>query len=113
MYMKAPFSDEEITERKACRHSTESAKYLSYNDTPHIQSPETLTVRVSIFLCNDCGGTFSVYTEIPRGYLADGTITTKMEDEIRNIQIEKKAEERAIELNNKSQALAKSSAKGV
>jgi len=113
MYMKAPFTDEEIDERKSCRHSTEASKYLSYIDTPHIQSPETLTVRVSVFLCCDCGGTYSAYTEIPRGYLADGTITSKMEDEIRTRQIEKKAEERAIEMNNKSQALAQSSAEGV
>jgi hypothetical protein len=98
MFLSGEYTEEELQMRRACRHDVKHARYLSCLDTPHVQNPDTLCVRVSVFLCENCGLTFPTYTELPRGFLADGTLTQKMEDEIRNRQLEKMATAKALEM---------------
>lgn len=75
-------------EKPACPHPVSSGVYLTTAYTPHVHQVETLQVAVHMFICRDCGETYHVNQPIPRGFLADGSLTPGMEEEIRSIKQE-------------------------
>jgi len=83
--------------RKECRHDVEKVMFLNSHDTPHIDKPHTMAVKVLVFLCKDCGQPFSVFHESPKAIAFDGSITSEMLDEIKHIQNERELDRRLKE----------------
>ena len=79
------------------KHPTKKSRYLTTHYTPHIGYPVTLSVAVMLFLCDECGQLYSAFLEIPRGYLADGTISPEMQKEIEQRKTQKEVDQKVKE----------------
>ena len=78
-----------------CEHDVNNLMYLDTFLTPHVSKPETLSIAQSLMLCKDCGKTTVVYTQVARGYAADGSIPVGLQDNLNELQEKKKVEAQA------------------
>lgn len=87
--------------QKACEHPVDKALYLTTHYVPNVQFPATMSVAVCLFLCRGCGSTYKTHTEVPRGYLADGSISQEMQDEL---ILQQKIRQKEIEMHRNIEA---------
>lgn len=79
---------------KACEHNSLSARdHVDTTYTMHIQSPDTLSVAVSLFLCSSCLELVVKKCVVPRSYLKDGSIDPEMAKKAGEQLIEQKIQD--------------------
>jgi len=100
---------EEVDEESEnpCLHNAEMLSYMTTSYTPCIQNPEILMVAMNMFLCRECGTVIRKDLILSKSFLADGTISEKMLEEITAIR-----NKQAVETQVKA-ALEKGSPDGI
>lgn len=79
----------------SCKHPVDECRFLTSHTSPHTGEPELKSIVTCIFLCHACGKLHSVGIEVLRGYLADGTIPSKLVEAIDNMNLKKRVEQQA------------------